>query len=102
MDAVDLLRRLVEKGYQNRTGYCEDLTCYYCYGDPRLEGREEVIIHEPDCPWLAAKSFLEGPGESPPKLGIEERLQLLEGKVAGLMIAREADENYRQKRAERA
>lgn len=58
--ALGLLRRLVEVGCQEHDG--DWIGCFYCgkgsSWDPKVSA--PVLSHEPDCPYLAARAFLEG------------------------------------------
>lgn len=59
MTAIELLRRLANSWIGSK-GMHDDPCCFYCRENATFDDDERwQCNHKPDCPWLAAKRFVE-------------------------------------------
>lgn len=55
---LDHLKRLFDSGWECEKGQLQDKECFHCGGE--FYHQHEGWGHKADCPWLAAKAFLDG------------------------------------------
>lgn len=68
-EAFTHLEALFKTGYECEKGQLQDLHCFHCgewLCEDRYRNKDAPDKHHPDCPYLAAKAFLESLTQTPP------------------------------------